>query len=120
MKELLLHPSVLLGLSELIVAALGLILTVGLPLLSAKFYKLMGARIEEKHMKALHEAVLTWAENATIHGLTPANQAAVGDLQDYLRASVPDAYKALSPSVEVLGKLAGRYLRYNFSEKSPF
>jgi|GEM_PF-3451207 len=111
MKELLLQPGVLLGLSELIVAALGLILTVGLPLLSAKAYKLLGVKIDEKHMKALHEAVLTWAENASLRGLTPANQAAVGDLQAYLRASVPDAYKALTPSVEVLGKLAGRYLR---------
>ena len=111
MKELLLQPGVLLGLSELIVAALGLILTVGLPVLSAKTYKLLGVKIDEKHMKALHEAVLTWAENASLRGLTAANQAAVGDLQDYLRASVPDAYKALTPSVEVLGKLAGRYLR---------
>lgn len=111
MKDLLLQPGVLLGLSELLIAALGLILTVGLPVLSAKAYKLLGVKIEEKHMKALHEAILTWAENATLRGLKPANQAAVEDLQDYLRASVPDALKALTPSVEVLGKLAGRYLR---------
>lgn len=111
MKELLLQPGVLLGLSELIVAALGMILTVGLPVLSAQAYRFLGVRIEEKHMKALHEAILTWAENASLRGLSTANRAAVGDLQDYLRASVPDAYKALTPSVEVLGKLAGRYLR---------
>lgn len=110
MKELLLQPGVLLGLSELIVTVLGLILSIGLPVLSAQAYRFLGVRIEEKHMKTLHEAVLTWAENATRKGLAPANQAAIGDLQDYLRASVPDAYKALTPSVEVLGKLAGRYL----------
>jgi len=52
--------------------------------------------------------------------LAIANQAAVEDLQDYLRASVPDAYKALTRSVEVLGKLVGRYLRHNFNRKSPF
>lgn len=111
MKDLLLQPGVLQGLSEFLVTALGLILTVGLPVITAQAYRFFGVKIDERHMKTLHEAVLTWAENASLRGLTAANQAAVGDLQDYLRASVPDAYKALTPSVEVLGKLAGRYLR---------
>lgn len=107
----LLSPEVTASLAELLVAVIGLILTVALPILSARIYRWTGVRIEEKHMKALHEAISTWAYTAVTRGVNPASREAYDDLLNYLKQSVPDALKALGPSADVLIGLAGRYLR---------
>lgn len=106
----MLTPEILASLAELLVAVISLILTVALPLVSARIYRWTGLRIEEKHQKALHEAIATWSYSAVTRGLKPASQEALQDLTDYLTASVPDAMRALGPSAEVLIRLAGRYL----------
>ena len=87
----LLSPEVTASIAELLVAVIGLILTVALPILSARIYRWTGVKIEEKHMKALHEAISTWAYAAVTRGVSPASQEAYDDLLAYLKQSVPDA-----------------------------
>lgn len=106
----LLSPEVVALLAEILVALIGLFLTMALPMVTARIYRWTGYKIEEKHMKALHEAVSTWAYSAVTRGLQPASREAHDDLVAYLKASVPDAFKALGPTAEVLIKLAGRYM----------
>ncbi len=107
----LLSPEVTASLAELLVAVIGLILTVALPILSARIYRWTGVKIEEKHMTALPEAISTWAYTAVTRGLNPASREAYDDLLAYLKQSVPDALRVLGPSADVLVGLAGRYLR---------
>lgn len=106
----LLTPEVLVSLADLLGAVVGLVLTLTLPVLSARLYRWTGIRIEEKHMRALHEAIATWAHSAVTRGIQPASTQAYDDLMAYLRQSVPDALKALGPPAAVLTQLAGRYL----------
>lgn len=106
----ILSPELLAGLAELLVAVIGLILTVALPILSARLYRWTGIKIEEKHQKALHEAIATWSYSAVTRGIQPASKQAYDDLLIYLRQSVPDALRVLGPSADVLVRLAGRYL----------
>lgn len=55
----LLSPEVVASLAGLLLTVIGLIVTVALPILPTRIYRWMGLRIEEKHMKALHEAIST-------------------------------------------------------------
>ncbi len=107
----LLSPEVTASMAELLVAAISLVLTITLPIITARIYRWTGVRIEEKHMKVLHEAISTWAFTAVTRGVNPASREAYEDLLAYLKQSVPDALKALGPSAEVLIGLASRYLR---------
>lgn len=104
-------PETLDALAQLAVAAIGLVVTIAGPILTARIHRWTGIRIEEKHMRALHEAAATWAENAIEGGVRSASEQAGQDLERYLRASVPDAVRALTPSADVLGQIAGRYIR---------
>ncbi len=92
--EHILTPEVTAALAELLVAVIGLILTVALPILSARLYRWTGLRIEEKHMKALHEAIATWSYSAVTRGIQPASKQAYDDLLIYLRQSVPGFLRA--------------------------
>lgn len=103
-------PELVTAASDLVVAVISLTLTVALPMLSARVYKLIGVKIEEKHMVALHSGIATWAENAIKRGVTVANAAAFDDLEAYLKKSVPDAIGALRPSADVLIRIATRYI----------
>lgn len=104
-------PELTAALADLAVAIVSLALTVALPIVTARVYRWTGLRIEEKHQRALHEAAMTWAQNAVARGPAAATAQAGQELEAYLRRSVPDALRALAPSADVLVQIAGRYLR---------
>lgn len=68
-----------------------------------------GVQVEEKHMRALHSAVLTGINMAMSKGLT--GDKLKGAAIEYVRTSVPDAIKALNPSTGVLIDLITSKLR---------
>lgn len=69
--------------------------------------KYTGVKIEEKHMNALHSALMTGAAAAVAKKSAGASQAALQqEVVQHVIKSVPDAIKKLNPSDEVLGNLA--------------
>ena len=88
----MLSPEVTASLAELLVAAISLVLTITLPIITARIYRWTGGRIEEKHMRALHSAALTGVRLAIESGLDGPRMrdAAIA----YMRESVPDAIRA--------------------------
>lgn len=113
MKEfiagLITAPEVLLALQELLLAFIAFVVAVALPWAIRKLSQVFKVQIEERHRKALHEAILTYSENAVRGGLSVANEAALRSLVAYLRQSVPDAVATLAPSDDVLLALLRRY-----------
>lgn len=107
MQDLLANPEIYAQLVELVVGAASLVMTVA-GLYLTRFAKV---KIEEKHMKVLHEAAVTWAENAMKVGVREASDEAVADLQAYLEKSAPGMMLVLKPGYSVLRMIAGRYLR---------
>ena len=107
MNDLLANPEIYGHLVELVVGIASLAMTIaGLSL--TRFAKV---KIEEKHMRVLHEAAVTWAENAMRIGVSEATDEAVDDLRAYLEKSAPGMMVVLKPGVSVLRMIAGRYLR---------
>ena len=104
------NPETLQSISELAVALVSLIFTVVIPIVAARIYQFTGIKIEEKHMKALHEAINSWVGDAILKGVTEANEAAMADLVAYLNRSVPDAMKFFNPSLKVLATIAGKFI----------
>lgn len=113
MKELfaalLGSPETLLALQELLLSFIAFVVAVALPWVIRKASKLFKVQIEERHRKALHEAILTYSENAVRGGISVANETALRSLVSYLRQSVPDALATLAPSDDVLLALLRRY-----------
>lgn len=85
----------------------GLFITAIISLAAAQFRVWTGVQIDEKHLRALHSAILTGAEDAIGGGFEP--EMAVQKAIAYAHASVPDAIHALNPSGGVLNTLATRY-----------
>ncbi|MDO5606019.1 MAG: hypothetical protein Q4G25_12745 [Paracoccus sp. (in: a-proteobacteria)] len=63
-----------------------------------------GIDVTARHREALHSAVMTGALLAAGGNLTP--QAALAIVLDHVRASVPEALAALTPSTKTLENLA--------------
>jgi ABC-type transport system involved in cytochrome bd biosynthesis fused ATPase/permease subunit len=97
-------------LTGLAVTLASLAVTVLSALLSYYAPAWLKAWIDQKHMKALHEAAMTYAETAMRSGLAPANSAAIEGFRRYAERSVPDALRALTPPPDVLAALLSRYL----------
>jgi hypothetical protein len=68
------------------------------------------AFIDDKLMKFLHQAVMTWAEDAMKDGVGPASGNLVTSVRKHLDASIPGTMALLRPGVDVLERLAKRYL----------
>lgn len=111
MKELLLSPALIGHTAEALVGLVSLLFSIFIPAVALRVNKLTKVKIEEKHMKALHEAVTSWTYTAVRSGKNVANAQAIDSLAAYLRASVPDAMAALRPSADVLITLAARYAK---------
>ncbi|ACM03687.1 hypothetical protein D516_1690 [Rhodobacter sp. AKP1] len=78
-------------------------LTALIGLATVRFQRSTGIQIEARHREALHSAIMTAARVAAALGLT--REVATEFVSSYVRASVPDALKRLSPSAETLDAL---------------
>lgn len=65
-----------------------------------------GIDIEERHRRALHEALMSGAKAAIAEGPGAGAEALVDKAIQHARESVPDAFGALSPALPVLQRLA--------------
>jgi hypothetical protein len=70
---------------------------------TVRFQRWTGIQIEARHREALHSAIMTAARVAVARGLT--REIAAEFVSSYVRASVPEAMKRLSPSVDTLDAL---------------
>lgn len=109
-------PEILQGLAEVAGTVVAVIGSLVLPMIALKVREYTGIKIDEKHMRALHEAARSWAQTAIVEDPRTANRAAGEALESYLRDSVPDAYRALAPTANVVRTLAGRYLSEKVSK----
>lgn len=106
LKTLLTDEAVL----NLIIAALGMVLTIFLNRVAGAFQAATGVRVEEKHMRALHSAIITGVESALKDGPQAGVDHIKASALSYAKQSVPDAIRALVPGDGVLDKLADRYV----------
>ncbi|MEA5162604.1 hypothetical protein U5903_17640 [Cereibacter johrii] len=81
----------------------GVVLTALIGFATLRFQRWTGIQIEARHREALHSAIMTAARVAVARGLT--RDVATEFVSAYVRASVPDALKRLSPSAETLDAL---------------
>lgn len=83
------------------------------------FQAATGIRIEEKHMRALHSAIMTGVEAAMIDGPEAGIEVIKHRAVRYAQQSVPDAIRALVPGDGVLDRLAERYVREAMAKYLP-
>ncbi|RHZ91061.1 hypothetical protein D1122_21675 [Cereibacter sphaeroides] len=81
----------------------GVALTALIGFATVRFQRWTGIQIEARHREALHSAIMTAARVAVARGLT--REVAAEFVSSYVRASVPEAMKRLSPSAETLDAL---------------
>ncbi|WP_160384126.1 hypothetical protein, partial [Cereibacter sphaeroides] len=81
----------------------GVALTALIGFATVRFQRWTGIQIEARHREALHSAIMTAARVAVARGLT--REIAAEFVSSYVRASVPEAMKRLSPSVDTLDAL---------------
>ncbi|MWP39375.1 hypothetical protein GQY15_17550 [Rhodobacter sphaeroides] len=81
----------------------GVIVTTLIGFATVRFQRWTGIQVEARHREALHSAIMTGARVAIARGLT--REVATEFVSAYVRASVPDALKRLSPSVETMDSL---------------
>ncbi|MGB0439066.1 MAG: hypothetical protein ACPGFC_03040 [Paracoccaceae bacterium] len=102
-------PDLLLAIEPHIINLLGAILTFTISTAALKFRQWTGINIEEKHRRALHEALMSGAaaarEGGISNGLDEIAQQAIA----HAKRSVPDAIASLRPSEDVLQTIAARY-----------
>ncbi len=94
-----------------ILTVLGLALTFIANRAAGAFTAATGIRIEEKHQRALHEAIMTGVESAMVYGPEAGLGTFKAHVVAHLKTSVPDALKALTPGDGVLDRLIERYSR---------
>ncbi|MBB3995320.1 hypothetical protein GGR95_002975 [Sulfitobacter undariae] len=92
------------------IAGLSLVLTFFLNRAVGAFQAATGIRIEEKHMRALHSAIITGVESALKEGPEAGIDNIKNSALRYARQSVPDAVRALVPGQGVMDKIAERYV----------
>lgn len=90
---------------------IGAVLTFILNRATGAFQAATGIRIEEKHMRALHSAIMTGVEAAMVEGPEAGVEVIKHRAVRYAQQSVPDAIRALVPGDSVLDRLAERYVR---------
>ena len=89
----------------------GAVLTFILNRAAGAFQAATGIRIEEKHQRALHSAMMSGAKAALRFGPEHGADVLKRLTLDYAQRSVPDAIRALVPGDGVLDDLAERYVR---------
>ena len=89
----------------------GAVLTFILNRAAGAFQAATGIRIEEKHQRALHSAMMSGAKAALRYGPEHGADVLKRLTLDYAQRSVPDAIRALVPGDGVLDDLAERYVR---------
>lgn len=106
-SDILANAEVLTALFGLFGAALSFVLFFA----ASQFASWTGVQIEEKHMRALHEAIMTGVESMLQDGTAAGVEDMRAKVLDYLHDSVPDALTALTPGDGVLDRLIERYTR---------
>jgi len=94
----------------LMLAFFGAVLTFIINRAASAFTLVTGIRIEAQHREALHEAIKSGVESGLRHGPRVAAETMKAHVVQHLRASVPDALKALTPGDGVLDRLIDRYV----------
>lgn len=110
LNELLASPDVMGPLKEIAGMVLVAVVSSLFAAASLAAKRFFNVQIEAKHMKVLHECVLTWVETAAKEGVTEATDEAIEDLAAYIKESAPIAYAVLRPATAVLKRIATRYL----------
>jgi hypothetical protein len=87
-----------------------IVLTIAIPFAALQFSRWTGVRIEEKHMRALHSAILTGVQSAIKDGAGAGANNVKASAIAYAKQSVPDAIRALVPGDTVLDRIAERYV----------
>ena len=85
------------GVQEAIIALVGIALTIIANRAAGAFTAATGIRIEEKHMRVLHEGVRTSVEATVRHGVDIGLENLRDHVVTHLRRSAPDALRALLP-----------------------
>lgn len=99
-----------------ILTIIGALLTFFANRATGAFQAATGIRIEEKHMNALHSAIMTGVEAAMVEGPEAGIEVIRHRAVRYAQQSVPDAITALVPGDGVLDRLAERYVREAMSK----
>lgn len=107
LRQLLALPE----LQSLILAVIGLVVTLILNRAADAFRRLTGIQIEARHREALHEAIKSGVASAIFHGPDVALGTLKTHVVQHVRESVPDALKALTPGDGTLDRLVERYAR---------
>jgi len=94
----------------LLLAFFGGVLTFVINRAAAAFTLATGIQIEAQHREVLHEAIKSGVESALRYGPKMAVGTMKVHVVQHLRASVPDALKALTPGDGVLDRLIDRYV----------
>lgn len=110
------NPETVEAAAELASALVNFILVIVLPLIALKVRQYTNVKIEEKHMRVLHQAANTWADTAVRNGVTEASQASLESLRLYWEESAPDAVRALHPNNNVLVKIATSHISQKLRE----
>ena len=87
---------------------LAVVLTAALVLVTRQITVWTGVQIEAKHRDALHEAIMSGVESAIAHGVETGAGTFKAHVLAHVRASVPDAMKALKPLPDVLERIIER------------
>ncbi|AKO96840.1 hypothetical protein MALG_01664 [Marinovum algicola DG 898] len=98
-------------LAELLLAAIGIVLTILINRAAGAFEAATGLRIDEGHRRALHSAIRSGIEAALEDGPEAGLDEIKAASVDYAHRSVPGAIRALVPGEGVLDALALRYYR---------
>lgn len=98
------------ALQAAILTALGVVLTFILNRATGAFQAATGIQIEEKHMRALHSAILTGVQSGISDGVGAGVGTVKASAIAYAKRSVPDAIRALVPGDTVLDRIAERYV----------
>ena len=96
---------------QYLLEAFSLLIGAMLSILTFYFRQWTGIQISEKHKRVLHDAMMTGATAAVVHGPQEGYQTLKRNAIRYVRESAPDAIKNLVPGDTVLDKLAERYVR---------
>lgn len=88
----------------------GILLTLIINRVAAAITLATGMGIEQKHRDALHEAIKTGVESALVYGPDAAFDTIKANVVQHIKASVPDALRALMPTDNVISRLIERYL----------
>jgi len=92
-----------------VVSIVGTIVSLAAAWAAATFKKKTGIEIDEKHLRAFHEAIKTGVESAMRHDVNASVSTVRAHVVQHLKESVPEALTRLTPGDGVIDRLIERY-----------